>query len=138
MNTFTRFFDMYQDIWHNGDVLTMKDIVSTDLVSREVYNSHVYDHGFGHMIASWDYIFNFFADKNVEWEFEVEKHISLRQDEVMSVFWLTMLIEGQKSDSTQLFVQTFHKDKSTDKWQLIRNYTETSLPETHEPINVPD
>ena len=129
-NTFQKFLDMYIDIWRNSSLDELKDLISKDYKAREITGEELVDFGYEESINGWEQGFNFVKENDAEWDLQVISILPLREDEMMAIISATLVIQGTRIDTANLFFQTFKKD-SMNKWQLVRSYIEAGIPNVY-------
>ena len=129
-NTFQKFLDMYIDIWRNSSLDELKDLISKDYKAREITGEELVDFGYEESINGWEQGFNFVKENDAEWDLQVISILPLREDEMMTIISATLVIQGTRIDTANLFFQTFKKD-SMNKRQLVRSYIEAGIPNVY-------
>lgn len=124
---FRKFLKHYLACWSNSSLVEMKELISPDYQAREITNGEIVDFGYTESLIGWEQGFNFIEENQGEWDLNELYSIPLRQDEWLSVISASLVINGKRLNTANLFFQTFRREHNTD-WKLIRSYIEAGIP----------
>ena len=124
---FRKFLNNYLACWSNSSLVEMKELISPNYQAREITNGEILDFGYNESLNGWEQGFNFVEENEAEWDLNEIYSIPLRKDECLSVISASLVINGKRLDSANLFFQTFKLEHNTD-WKLIRSYIEAGIP----------
>jgi len=125
-NLFRKFLDDFLDAWRTSSLTEIRNLISEDYKGREITGGGIVDFGFEESISGWEQGFNFVKDNNAQWELNEISIIPLRVDEMLVIISATMIIQGKRLNSANLFFDTFKKD-SSNNWRLERSYIEAGI-----------
>lgn len=126
-DSFSRFLANYLDVWRDSSITDLKSFLSPDYKAREITDGTIDDFGYEESLNGWEQGFTFANDNNAHWEIHVLSVLPLRENETMAILSATLVIQGKRLDTANLFFQTFQKN-STSEWKLVRSYIETGIP----------
>ena len=126
-STFRYFFDNYIENWRRSSLVEFKKVISKDYKAREVSDGSIVDFGYEESIVGWEQGFKFVKENNAEWDLKEVTIIPLNATENMAIISATLISNGKKSESTNLFMQTFKLVENND-WMLVRSYIEARSP----------
>ena len=105
----------------------MKNILSKDYEAREVSEGEISDFGYEESLKGWEQGFKFAKENNAEWNIHVISILPLRETETMAILSATLIVQGKRLETANLFFQTFQKN-SKNEWKLVRSYIEAGIP----------
>lgn len=126
-NTFRQFLDNFLNAWKNSSLSDLKDLISKDYHAREISGGEILDFGYDESIIGWEQGFNFAKENKAQWVINELAVLTLNDAEIMVILSATMIIEGKKFNSGNLFFETFKKS-SINEWKLVRSYIEAGVP----------
>ena len=124
---FKKFLDTYIEAWRSSSLTELKNCISKDYKAREISGGEIDDFGYEQSINGWEQGFQFVKENGAEWEVQVMSMLPLRKDEFLVIISATMVIQGNRIETANLFFQTF-KRNSIDEWALVRSYIEAGIP----------
>ncbi|WP_181347185.1 flavoprotein [Thalassobacillus sp. CUG 92003] len=124
---FAPFFQTFKERAKQGDIAYLKSVISKDLAARENRHGSIIDYGYEESIEGWGQAFDFFADQDMQWVYTDHSTIQLKVGEVMATFWISLVLDGKKSETANLFVNTYQKDPMSGEWKLVRTYIEAGV-----------
>lgn len=123
---FQVFLESYIESWKCSSIEDMKKIISVEYQAREIRNGKIFDFGYEESIEGWAGAFHEFRDKDMQWTLEEKGIIQLKENEIMAILSASLIIEGKRLETANLFFQTFRMEDTV--WKLIRSYIESGLP----------
>ncbi|MFJ7972602.1 flavoprotein [Psychrobacillus sp. NPDC096389] len=105
----------------------MKNILSKDYEAREISQGEIVDFGYEESLKGWEQGFKFAKENNAEWNIHVISILPLRETETMAILSTTLIVQGKRLETANLFFQTFKKN-SKKEWKLVRSYIEAGIP----------
>ncbi|WP_427136870.1 flavoprotein [Psychrobacillus psychrodurans] len=126
-NQFSKFLDIYLDIWRESSLKDLKKLISRDYKAREIIGGDIFDFGYEESLNGWEQGFSFAKENNAQWNINVISILPLRENETMAILSATLIIQGKSIETANLFFQTFKKDSIND-WKLVRSYIEAGIP----------
>lgn len=129
MKTFEDFLDEFLESWRNSSIEEMKYRISDTYQAREVTSqSEIYDFGYTESVKGWDQAFSSFKKDGTQWELKKVSVTPLRRNEMLAVIWASISADGKRSETGNLFFDTFRKGIQGD-WKLVRSYIEAGVPQ---------
>ncbi len=127
---FQEFLDTYIAAWRNSSLNELKNCISKDYKAREITGGEVVDFGYDESISGWEQGFHFVKENDAEWELDIKSVLPLRKDEILVIISATIVIQGKRIETANLFFQTFKKN-SLNEWALVRSYIEAGIPHVY-------
>ncbi|WP_416731756.1 flavoprotein [Fictibacillus sp. JL2B1089] len=124
--SFDEFYKEYLDSWRHFSIKGIEKVVSPEYTAREIRGNEVYDFGYEESIDGWNHAFNELRGKNAEWILKDDVIVSLKEDEMLTIIWASLIIEDNPIKTASLFFQTFRWEKGC--WKMVRSYIETEIP----------
>lgn len=124
--SFQVFLESYIESWKCSSIEDIRKIISVEYQAREIRNGEIFDFGYEESIHGWAQAFHEFRDKDVRWVLEEKGIIQLKENEIMAIVSVSLIIEGKPLETANLFFQTFRMEN--DGWKLVRSYIEAGLP----------
>ncbi len=125
-SSFSMFLDSYLDVWRNSSLTGMKNSISQEYKAREITDGNIVDFGYEESLNGWEQGFKFAKESNAEWMINVITVLPLRDDETMAIISATLVIQGKRLETANLFFQTFQKNNKNE-WNLVRSYIEAGV-----------
>ncbi len=125
---FHSFLDEYLSNWKQGNTDYMREVISKDLLAREIRGGEAEDFGYDQSVQGWAGAFDYFADKDMEWVLTPQSILPINEHEKMAIIRAAPVIEGKLVPSSNLFFNTFMQDEDSGEWKLVRSYIETGVP----------
>ena len=124
--SFSIFLNTYLDAWRNSSLVDLKELISPCYEAREITGGSIDDFGYDESLNGWEQGFNFAKESNAGWDIRVISILPLREDETMAILSATLVIQGERLKTANLFFQTFRKYNQGD-WKLVRSYIEAGI-----------
>lgn len=123
-------FAQYQEAWNSCDASRMNALLSEQLQVRWVWHNsnEIAEWGYENACKGWVEAFGKYKGENPKWHFKILHMTPTGENEGMAVFWATFELNGKSTGMVNLFVHTFQKEKG--EWKLVREYCESSMPES--------
>ena len=126
-NIFQEFLDTYIATWRNSSLTELKNFISKDYKAREITGGEIVDFGYEQSISGWEQGFHFVKENDAQWDLQIMSIFPIRKDEFLVIISATIVIQGKRIETANLFFQTF-KRNSMDEWSLVRSYIEAGVP----------
>ncbi|MGI8316347.1 hypothetical protein [Halobacillus mangrovi] len=130
---FHSYYGTFKERARKQDLDFLKETISDQLVVREIRQDEVIDYSYEDSIEGWKQAFGHFQDKDMTWIYTDHCLTELKENEWLASFWVSIELEGELLGSSNLFFNTYKKEKDT--WQLVRTYIEAGV-ETPESAKV--
>ncbi|ARI79000.1 hypothetical protein [Halobacillus mangrovi] len=130
---FHSFYETFKEGARKHDLGFLKETISDQLVAREIRQDEVIDYSYEDSIEGWKQAFEYFQDKDMIWIYTDHSLTELKENEWLASFWVSIELEGELLDSSNLFFNTYKQEKGT--WQLVRTYIEAGV-QTPESVKV--
>ena len=124
---FQEFLDTYIEAWKNSSLTELKTCISKDYKAREITGGEVVDFGYEESISGWEQGFHFVKENDAEWDLQIMSIFPIRKDEFLVIISATIVIQGKRIETANLFFQTF-KRNNMEEWSLVRSYIEAGIP----------
>lgn len=124
--TFSEFFNYYQEVWKTCNFDEMKALISKDYQAREITKDGIVDFGYDESLRGWREAFSFVQSNHGQWDVHEIGVIPLGKDEMMGILSAAILMNGKSLQTANLFFETFRVQD--DEWQMVRSYSETGIP----------
>lgn len=128
--TFRDFLDNFLNSWRNSSLNEMENLLSPEYQAREITNGEIMDFGYQESIKGWEQGFQFVKENEAVWELNELSSTLLREKEYLVIISATIVINGRRMDTANLFFNTFKK-VNNQEWKLIRSYIEAGVPHNH-------
>ncbi|QAS52567.1 flavoprotein [Halobacillus litoralis] len=123
--TFEVFFKKFKEKARRQDLDFLKETISKELKAREIRSGEIVDYHYDDSIEGWRQAFDYFADKDMDWIYTDNTIIPLNQNEWLASFWVSIRLDGELLETSNLFFNTFQNQDG--KWQLVRTYIEAGV-----------
>lgn len=128
MKSFEEFLDEFLESWSGSNIDGVKYKISDSYQAREITSqSEIYDFGYTESVQGWEQAFSTFKKDGTQWLLKKVSVTPLRRNEVLAVIWASISTDGKRSETGNLFFNTFRKGVQGD-WKLVRSYIEAGVP----------
>jgi hypothetical protein len=124
--SFRIFLNKFMEYWRNSSLNELKEVISIDYQAREITGGKIIDFGYDESISGWEQGFVYVKENNAQWDLKEVSVIPLRDNENMVILSASLIINGKKLETANLFFQTF-KTENNSNWKLIRSYIEAGI-----------
>ncbi|WP_391115776.1 flavoprotein [Psychrobacillus sp. L3] len=126
MNSFRQFLDTYIEVWKASSIKKIEELIAKDYQAREVRDDEIIDFGYEESIEGWKQGFHFMIQNKAQWKLDEISIFPLKDGETMVILTATLIVQGKRLETGNLFFQTFKKDKN-GSWKLVRSYIESGI-----------
>ncbi|MBY6036608.1 flavoprotein [Fictibacillus nanhaiensis] len=124
--SFREFIEKFKETWRNSSISELREMICNNYEAQEIRNQEKVNFGYKESIDGWEQAFNYVKNHDAEWMLTEVGVIPLRNDEVMVILWATLVVDGKKLETANLFFETFRYENGD--WKLVRSYIEAGLP----------
>lgn len=125
--TFRASLESFLESWRNSSLADLRQFISIDYKGREIASGEIVDFGYEESIKGWEQGFNYVLENNADWNVKEIAIIPIKVDENLVILSATINVNGISIGTSNLFFETFKKDKTNGIWKLVRSYVETGI-----------